>query len=141
MNDTVLITVMTANNEVGTENVPAIVGFGKICKISLKTGRESYDNVKKLRDSFEGRILSEIKGAALNGHSAKRLPNTLNVSFGDIEGDSVVLSLDMEGIAVSTGSACASGSAERIACIEKHGRNTFCGKVLGKIFIWSLQCG
>ncbi len=96
----------------GTEDIPAIVGFGKTCEIALKHGLEHYAGVKRLRDMLHDRISSGIKQVRLNGHPEKRLPSTLNVSFDYLEGEAIILSLDLEGIAVSTGSACTSGSLE-----------------------------
>ena len=96
----------------GTEDVPGIIGFGKACEIVLEHGQKDYDRVKKLRDTLYDRISSEIKQIRLNGHPEKRLPNTVNISFDYLEGESIILSLDLEGIAVSTGSACTSGALE-----------------------------
>ncbi len=96
----------------GTENVPGIVGLGKACEIALKEGEQNYAKIKNLKDKLFKRITSEIKQTKLNGHPEKCLPNTLNVSFNYLEGESIILSLDLEGIAVSTGSACTSGSLE-----------------------------
>ncbi|MEA3489629.1 MAG: cysteine desulfurase NifS [Candidatus Omnitrophota bacterium] len=100
------------NYRAGTENVPAIVGFGKASEIALERGVGNYDKVRLLRDKLYDRIKAEISHVRLNGHPEKRLPNTLNVSFEYLEGESVILSLDLEGIAVSTGSACTSGNLE-----------------------------
>lgn len=96
----------------GTENVPGIAGFGKACEIAVKYGEKNWIKIQRLRDLLQKRIQEEIENISLNGHPEKRLPNTLNVSFRGVEGESVVLNLDIEGIAVSTGSACASGSLE-----------------------------
>ena len=100
------------NRRAGTENVSGIVGFGKACEIMQKEGEKKYAKVKELRDELEKRIKEEISQVMLNGHPDKRLPNTLNMSFKYLEGESIILSLDLEGIAVSTGSACTSGSLE-----------------------------
>ncbi|MGB2601036.1 MAG: cysteine desulfurase NifS [Candidatus Omnitrophota bacterium] len=96
----------------GTENIPAIVGFGKACQLAKERLTEYSERTKKLRDMLYNRIEKEIKQIKLNGHPAERLPNTLNVSFKSLEGESIILSLDLEGIATSTGSACTSGSLE-----------------------------
>ncbi len=98
----------------GTENVPAIVGFGKACEIvkeELK-GQESEVRIKAMRDRLHKGITDEIDRLKLNGHPEIRLPNTLNLSFEDVEGESLVMSLDLEGIAVSTGSACSEGNVD-----------------------------
>lgn len=96
----------------GTENVPAIAGFGKACEIVCGTKKEWHIKYKKLMDRLSGRIFSEIKGAHLNGHPEERIPTTLNVSFDGVEGESIVMNLDLHGIAVSTGSACNAGAIE-----------------------------
>lgn len=91
----------------GTENVAGIVGLGKACEIIKEdTG------IKELRDELYEGILKRIGGIKLNGHPEKRLSNTLNLSFGGVEGESLVMNLDIEGIAVSTGSACSEGNVE-----------------------------
>jgi cysteine desulfurase len=98
----------------GTENVPAIVGFGKACEIvkeELK-GQESEVRIKAMRDRLHKGITDTIDRLRLNGHPEIRLPNTLNLSFEDVEGESLVMSLDLEGIAVSTGSACSEGNVD-----------------------------
>ncbi|MFH1878237.1 MAG: cysteine desulfurase NifS [Candidatus Omnitrophota bacterium] len=96
----------------GTENIPCIVGFGKACELARINMRENYEKTKRLRDLLYSRILKEVKYVTLNGHPEKRLPNTLNLSFQYLEGESIILSLDLEGICVSSGSACTSGSLE-----------------------------
>jgi cysteine desulfurase len=96
----------------GTENVPCIVGLGEASKIAGKEMRQEYSHVKKLRDKLENKIKDNIDYIRFNGHPTERLPNTSNVSFEFIEGESLVLNLDLKGIAASTGSACASGSLE-----------------------------
>jgi cysteine desulfurase len=98
----------------GTENVAGIVGLGKACGIAEEEIRsqESEAGIKELRDELHGGITEKIKGIKLNGHPEKRLSNTLNLSFEGAEGDSIVMNLDLEGIAVSTGSACSEGNVE-----------------------------
>ncbi len=96
----------------GTENVPCIVGLGEASKIAGKEMRQEYSHVKKLRDKLENKIKDNIDYIRFNGHPTERLPNTFNVSFEFIEGESLVLNLDLKGIAASSGSACASGSLE-----------------------------
>ncbi|OGW78433.1 MAG: cysteine desulfurase NifS [Omnitrophica bacterium RIFCSPHIGHO2_02_FULL_46_20] len=99
------------NKRAGTENVPGIVGLGKAAKLAKKEIPEEY-KIKDLRDYLYKGITSNIEDVRLNGHPEKRLPNTLNISFTYLEGESIILNLDMEGIAVSTGSACTSGTLE-----------------------------
>ena len=95
-----------------TENVPAIVGFGKAVEIAKKTMDEEVKKLVILRDKLIKGILEKIDNVYLNGHPARRLPNNVNVSVESIEGESMLLNLDMEGIAASTGSACTSASLE-----------------------------
>ncbi len=100
------------NKRAGTENVPALVGLGKASELALKEVADEYRTMKELRDYLYNGITSKIPHIRLNGHPEKRLPNTLNVGFKYLEGESILLNLDMEGIAVSTGSACTSGTLE-----------------------------
>jgi len=96
----------------GTENVPGIVGFAKAVELISEDIESRNRSMLSLRDRLEEGIMSTIPHVRLNGHPTKRLPSTFNVSFEFVEGESLVLSLDMEGIAVSSGSACTSGSLE-----------------------------
>ena len=96
----------------GTENVAGIVGLGKAAEIASKEMVQQSRRESNLRDRLEKMIRENINHCQLNGHPTQRLPNTLNVSFGFIEGESLILNLDLKGIAVSTGSACTSGSLE-----------------------------
>ena len=96
----------------GTENVPGIVGLGKACELAGKELNIEGKKLTELRDYFYKSIISKIDHVRLNGHPTNRLPNTLNVGFKYLEGESIILNLDMEGIGVSTGSACTSGSLE-----------------------------
>lgn len=95
----------------GTENVPAIVGLGVAADITERhLGRMA--EVKRLTDRLETGIYGIIPGARLNGHSTKRLPNTLNMTLPGYRGESIVLALDQKGVSISSGSACHSGSPE-----------------------------
>lgn len=96
----------------GTENVPGIVGFAKALELSSKNKKREILKVKKMRDTLEKGIFKSIPKVVLNGHKEKRLPNFLNISILDIEGESMLLYLDKLGIMVSTGSACNSQSLE-----------------------------
>lgn len=98
------------NMRPGTENVPGIVGFGKAAELA-KEHLPDEEKLAVLRDSLIKGIL-EIEDSYLNGHTTKRLPNNANFRFSFIEGESMVLTLDMNGIAASTGSACSSTSLE-----------------------------
>jgi len=95
-----------------TVNLPAIVGFTTAGEICHKEMKRETERVEKLRNFFVQQILSQIKGSHLNGHPEKRIPHIVNFWFEGIEGESLVLRLDMEGICVSTGSACSSFSLE-----------------------------
>ena len=96
----------------GTENVAGIVGLGKSAEIAPKEMVQQSRRESNLRDRLEKMIRENINHCQLNGHPTQRLPNTLNISFEFIEGESLILNLDLKGIAASTGSACTSGSLE-----------------------------
>ncbi|MGB9630025.1 MAG: cysteine desulfurase NifS [Thermodesulfobacteriota bacterium] len=96
----------------GTENVPYIIGLGKACELAKKNLNEERTRVKALRDYLEKGILERIPNTLLNGDRENRLPNTLNVSFEYVEGESILLLLSDLGICASSGSACTSGSLE-----------------------------
>ncbi|MCD7818423.1 MAG: cysteine desulfurase NifS [Lachnospiraceae bacterium] len=96
----------------GTENVPGIVGFGQAAKEAAETMEQRTAYEIKLRDYLIDRILREIPYTRLNGHRSVRLPNNANFSFQFIEGESLLIMLDMEGICGSSGSACTSGSLD-----------------------------
>ena len=96
----------------GTENVPAIVGYGVAAKRAADTMEERTARERQLRDDFIKRVEKEIPYVKLNGHPTKRLPNNINFSFRFIEGESLLIMLDMKGIAGSSGSACTSGSLD-----------------------------
>jgi len=102
------------NRRAGTQNVAGIVGLGKACELAQKELDDYCKRVRKLRDKLEDGILAQVPDIKLNGTPDRdqRLPNTLNVSFAYIEGESLLLNLDMFGIAASSGSACTSGSLE-----------------------------
>ena len=96
----------------GTENVPGIVGLGRAIELSRQEMGNETDRLTSLRDKLIMGILEGIEHTRLNGHPSMRLPNNVNISFGFLEGESIVLNLDLEGICVSTGSACSSASLE-----------------------------
>jgi cysteine desulfurase len=95
-----------------TVNVAAIVGFAEACKIAKKEMKKEAKRIKKLSERLIKGILEKIPGSHLNGHPIKRLPNIVNFWFEGIEGESLVLKLDLMGIAVSTGSACSTQKLE-----------------------------
>ncbi len=96
----------------GTENTIGIVGIGEAIKQLNLEMNSKVKKIKYLRDKLEFGLKKNISNISVNGHPEKRLPGVLNVSFNDIEGESILLRLDMHGIAISTGSACSSGSLE-----------------------------
>ncbi len=96
----------------GTENVPGIVGIGKAVEIAMATMDERIKTESELRDYMIDRILSEIPYVRLNGHRTNRLPNNTNISIQFIEGESLLIMLDMVNICASSGSACTSGSLD-----------------------------
>ena len=95
-----------------TENIPGIVGFGKAAEIAQVEMVEEGRRITALRDRLIEGLLERIDEISLNGHRTRRLPNNVNVSIRYVEGESMLLNLDMEGIAASTGSACSSGTLE-----------------------------
>lgn len=96
----------------GTENVPGIVGYGKAASIAAASLEERAAKETKLRDYLIERVMKEVPYARLNGHPKKRLPNNANFCFQFVEGESLLIMLDMEGICGSSGSACTSGSLD-----------------------------
>ncbi|MCL1905921.1 MAG: aminotransferase class V-fold PLP-dependent enzyme [Clostridiales bacterium] len=94
----------------GTENLPGIVGFGVAAACTRAAWREEAARLRGLRDMFVGEALRAIPASRLNGHPTERLPHNANLSFDYIEGEALLLHLDMQGIAASSGSACSSGS-------------------------------
>ncbi|MCP4715467.1 MAG: cysteine desulfurase NifS [Deltaproteobacteria bacterium] len=96
----------------GTENVPYIVGLGKACELALEHLQDENTRVKALRDRLENEFLEKAIDASVNGARVNRLPNTTNISFKYIEGESILIHLSDAGIAASSGSACTSGSLE-----------------------------
>lgn len=100
------------NRRAGTENVAGIVGFGTACKLAGEYMEKENRRILALRDRLWDGINKNIGDVKLNGHPLMRLPNTLNISFKYVEGESVLLNLDLKGIAASSGSACTSGSLE-----------------------------
>ena len=96
----------------GTENIPAIVGYGVAVERAISTMKERTDKEIELRDYLIDRVLKEVPYTRLNGHRTDRLPNNANFSFQFIEGESLLIMLDMEGICGSSGSACTSGSLD-----------------------------
>ena len=100
------------NRRGGTENVPGIVAMGKAAEIAIRDMDKETEHLQALKERLEKGMLEKIPHIKVNGHPDKRLPNTSNISFEFVEGESLLLNLDMKGIAASSGSACTSGSLE-----------------------------
>jgi len=107
----------------GTENVPYIVAFGKACELAKQNLKEDSARLAELRDRFENEVGEKIADLVYNGKRGSRLPNISNISFRFIEGEGLLINLDMQGIAVSTGAACSSGSLEPSPVIRSLGRS------------------
>lgn len=107
----------------GTESIPLVVGFGKAAELALHRLSEQTTHLWELRNSFEKGVSDTIPDIVFNGNSEKRLPNISNISFRHIEGEGLLINLDLQGIAVSTGSACSSGSLEPSPVIRALGRD------------------
>jgi cysteine desulfurase len=100
------------NRRAGTENVPALAGMGVAARLAMAKLATEAARVGALRDRLEDGILRGVPGTVLNGAPTPRVPNTTNISFDRVEAESLLIALDLEGIAVSTGSACSSGTLE-----------------------------
>ena len=100
------------NRRAGTENVAGIVGLGVACRLAAAKLDSTASELKTLRDQLERGILSHVPRTAVNGDPACRVPNTTNISFEAVEAESLLIALDLAGVAVSTGSACSSGTLE-----------------------------
>jgi cysteine desulfurase len=96
----------------GTENVPAIAGLGAAAQLDGAEAPRKAAHVAALRDRLESEILARVPGTIVNGSRDPRVPNTTNISFDRVEAESLLIALDLEGIAVSTGAACSSGTLE-----------------------------
>jgi len=97
----------------GTENVPGIVGLGKAAEIAKQAlARGDAREIAAMRQRIEDTILAEVEATGVNGAGAPRVPNTTNIHFDYIEGEALVIALDLKGMAVSTGAACSSGAIE-----------------------------
>jgi cysteine desulfurase len=96
----------------GTENVPGIVGLGKAAEIARKNLTEDAPRISALRDRLENALLASLSGVQVNGGRVHRVPNTTNLSFTAAGGEALVIALDLQGVACSTGAACSSGAIE-----------------------------
>ncbi len=100
------------NRRAGTENVPGLVGLGVAARIAAETLVGKDTAMAALRDRLETGVLQQVPRTTVNGAGAPRVPNTTNISFAGVEAESLLIALDLEGVAVSTGSACSSGTLE-----------------------------
>ena len=112
-----LVSTMTGGRQersrrAGTENVPGIVGLGVASRLAIEKTDTETERVAALRDHLEAGILRRVPGTLVNGDPTRRIANTTNISFDRVEAESLLIALDLDGIAVSTGSACSSGTLE-----------------------------
>ena len=107
----------------GTENVPAIVALGEAARIAREEIEQRSIEVRRLRDRFEAEVTRRINDVVMNGDRDLRLPHLSNISFRYIEGEGLLINLDLQGVAVSTGSACSSGTLEPSPVIRALGHN------------------
>jgi cysteine desulfurase NifS len=110
------------NLRAGTENVAGVIGLGKAAELA-RLGMSNSKKIKNLRDQLQNGIQNIIPEAILNGHGTKRLPNTLNMTLPGLRGESLVMALDQHGIALSSGSACKSGSPDPTHVLLAMGRS------------------
>jgi cysteine desulfurase len=107
----------------GTEAVPSLVALGEAAKLAREEMKQRSANDRRLRDRFEAGVTKLIPDIVFNGDRVQRLPHIANISFRFIEGEGLLISLDLQGVAVSTGSACSSGTLEPSPVIQALGRN------------------
>jgi cysteine desulfurase len=107
----------------GTESVANIVAFGKAAELARAEMSERSEHTRSLRDRFENKVQEQIADIVFNGDREDRLPHLSNISFRYVEGEGLLIHLDMQGVAVSTGSACSSGTLEPSPVIKALGRN------------------
>jgi cysteine desulfurase len=107
----------------GTEPVAQIAGFGVACEVAKESASSVMDRIRDLRDRLESGIAASVPNIVFNGDRSQRLPNISNISFPGVEGEALLINLDMQGIAVSTGSACSSGTLEPSPVIRALGRS------------------
>lgn len=110
------------NRRGGTENVAGIVAFGRACAIARETMTREMGRLKGLRDRLEEGIIARVSGARVNGHRELRLPTTTNITIPGVGADSLLMALDLEGIAASSGSACSSGTLKLSPVLVAMGR-------------------
>ncbi len=111
------------NLRAGTENTVHIAGLGKAVELAVSDMQQEWDRLAELRDGFEATVEKQIEHIEINARTVRRLPNISNISFRYIEGEAILYDLDFSGIAVSTGSACSSGSLEPSHVLMAMGRD------------------
>jgi len=116
------------NRRAATENVAGIVALGKACELAIDAMTAESRRIAALRDRLEEGLLSTIPDVRVNGHKERRLPNTTNLSFPGAEADSLLLNLDLQGIAASSGSACSSGTLKASAVLAAMGVEPACAR-------------
>ncbi|MDP2053480.1 MAG: aminotransferase class V-fold PLP-dependent enzyme, partial [Acidobacteriota bacterium] len=119
------------NRRAGTENVPALVGLGVAADVANRKLASEADRLGALRDRLEAGILAAVPGSERNGAASPRVPNTTNLSIEGVESESLLIGLDLAGIAVSSGSACSSGTLEPSHVLKAMGLSH--GRTLGSI--------
>ena len=119
------------NRRAGTENVPALVGLGVAASVAREKLAGESERLARLRDRLEGAILAAVPGSERNGAVSPRVPNTANLSIERVESESLLIGLDLAGIAVSSGSACSSGTLEPSHVLKAMGLSH--GRTLGSI--------
>jgi len=107
----------------GTESIPNVVAFGVAAELASREMIERNDHTRCFRDRYESAVVASIDDIAFNGDRERRLPHLSNISFRFIEGEGLLIHLDMQGVAVSTGSACSSGTLEPSPVIRALGRD------------------
>ncbi len=112
----------------GTENLPGVVGLGTACEVAAREIGQKAERIGALRERLERGILRQLKEVQLNGHPSRRAYNTCNISFNFIEAEALLTVLDMFGIAVSSGSACSSGSSEPSRVLTAMGLPAVCSR-------------
>ncbi len=100
------------NRRAGTENVPQIVGLGCAAELAMEAMEKEGPRIQRLRDGFEKEVRQRIPDTSVNGYAESRLPNTSNIRFAGAESEGLIINLDLDGVACSTGSACSSGAIE-----------------------------
>ena len=119
------------NRRAGTENVPALVGLGVAADVAMRKLASEGDRLGALRDRLEAGVLARVPGSERNGAASPRVPNTTNISIERVESESLLIGLDLAGIAVSSGSACSSGTLEPSHVLKAMGLSH--GRTLGSI--------